>query len=192
MQGPGQVLINNLTTSSNRSCTGDCQFKYVFKTNLLLISKPGDDAFFREWSGACSGREPCELTLNGEEVRVSAVFEKIKGSFTASLEQDFIVVPKEQETGIWISFYPDEDWNVPSEALEVHLSGWIIGDAVDQVNYHYEPKNSTRERLFIRLVPGQQVPLRRTEPINISVGAGKHIQKLDAVIYITECGSCTE
>jgi phospholipase C len=55
------------------SCAPTCSASFNSGTTVTLTAKPGKGAFFAGWSGACTGRSTCKLTLNANE-SVTATF----------------------------------------------------------------------------------------------------------------------
>lgn len=67
--GTGTVLSNDGAITCGSSCTAD----EVAGTKVQLAAEAAPDMYFSGWSGACSGRELCTVTLS-EDRRVDAIF----------------------------------------------------------------------------------------------------------------------
>ncbi len=52
----------------------ECEATYLEGAEITLVAKPDFGSEFVEWSGDCTGSEPCELTMD-EEKSVTALFE---------------------------------------------------------------------------------------------------------------------
>lgn len=67
--GNGTVTISTPNMVCNTSCTAN----YTFVTPVTLHAQAGQDAIFDGWSGACSGKSDCNLTMNSDR-SVTAMF----------------------------------------------------------------------------------------------------------------------
>ena len=62
--GDGSIITSN---PAGITCGTACQANYVNGTSVTLNpSNPGDGYAFAGWSGACSGTDPCTITLNSD------------------------------------------------------------------------------------------------------------------------------
>src|SRR5882762_9056579 len=55
------------------SCAPTCSASFTSGTTVTLTAKAGTGAFFQGWSGACTGRSTCKLTMNAAKA-VTATF----------------------------------------------------------------------------------------------------------------------
>jgi len=54
-------------TGPGISCPGHCTETYPLDANVTLWASPAEDYYFKNWSGACSGRGPCDLTMDADK-----------------------------------------------------------------------------------------------------------------------------
>jgi uncharacterized repeat protein (TIGR01451 family) len=71
VSGPGGGTISNLTYGIN--CGADCVEMYQAPPTVTLSVVPAPGSFFYGWTGACSGRGTCRVTVD-QDVLVGAVF----------------------------------------------------------------------------------------------------------------------
>ncbi len=80
-----QLTINKNGTGTGNvtgqgiNCGNDCSDEYIKNQQLILTATPTDDSNFADWSGACSGTENCNLTMNQNQ-NVTAIF-NLKNKF---------------------------------------------------------------------------------------------------------------
>lgn len=67
--GPGGIA----SMPDGGLCSGSCTISYAFGTEVTLNAMPDANAAFAGWSGACSGANPCVLTLD-QDLSVGAAF----------------------------------------------------------------------------------------------------------------------
>jgi hypothetical protein len=60
-----------LVTGPGISCPGDCTETYSAWTGVSLSAAPAPGFYFKGWSGACSGRGPCALSMDSDSVAVA-------------------------------------------------------------------------------------------------------------------------
>jgi|GEM_PF-2268334 len=70
---------------SGISCGQDCSESYPFGTTVTLTARPGSQAIFSGWGGACSGTAPCELELTSD-VRVLANFDDAPNTLSVNVQ----------------------------------------------------------------------------------------------------------
>jgi len=73
----GTVLMSTtgegLIRGAGADCRGNCSASFTTGTHLRLDAIPDVGATFNGWSGACSGIDPCQLTVS-RDVSVTAAF----------------------------------------------------------------------------------------------------------------------
>jgi len=67
------------------NCGSDCEEDYGSSLTVTLTTTASSDSRFLGWSGSCTGRGPCTVTLNGVAKMATATFERnySTGNFTA-------------------------------------------------------------------------------------------------------------
>lgn len=75
VRGQGSVRILAPYVGNNTICTKSCKLHFGPGTQLLLIPTPASGYAFARWTGACSGKRRCSLTLN-RATAVVATFTK--------------------------------------------------------------------------------------------------------------------
>jgi len=63
-------------TAPGIQCGVDCTGKYDENTEITLIATPKADSIFSGWSGACTGTETCQITMNQVQ-NVIATFDEL-------------------------------------------------------------------------------------------------------------------
>lgn len=67
--GSGTVI----SSPAGINCGNDCSQSYNASANITLYANPSSGSKFTGWSGACSGKGSCQVTMNGAKT-VKAVF----------------------------------------------------------------------------------------------------------------------
>jgi hypothetical protein len=71
----GRGLGKVTTEPAGINCGSVCTYGFKHGTAVRLRAKPTKTSRFAGWSGACSGREPCSLTISGA-AEVTAAFDR--------------------------------------------------------------------------------------------------------------------
>jgi hypothetical protein len=80
--GPGTVI----SSPGGINCSPDCAEDYETGTAVTLAAHPASGHSFVGWGGACSGTDPCQLTMDASK-EVTATF-LASGSFTVRKDTD--------------------------------------------------------------------------------------------------------
>jgi hypothetical protein len=68
----GSGTGNTITSPKGIACGATCQY-YKPGTKVTLIAKPDRKSTFTGWTGACTGTDPCKVTMNSD-VTTGAIF----------------------------------------------------------------------------------------------------------------------
>jgi hypothetical protein len=71
-RGAGTVT----STPAAIACGSTCSDQFPYGTSITLLAQPRPDARFTGWSGSCSGRAACALTMAGAR-SVTAQFDRV-------------------------------------------------------------------------------------------------------------------
>jgi hypothetical protein len=82
LAGPGTVI----SSPGGINCPPDCAEDYEAGTVVTLAAHPASGHSFAGWGGACTGTEPCQLTMDASK-EVTATFVE-SGSITVRKETD--------------------------------------------------------------------------------------------------------
>ena len=89
-EGEGSGLITS--EPSGIGCGDTCQTEFIAGTSVLLTAEPDPGSTFEEWTGACSGIETCQLTID-QETEVTAVFSLQTYTIIANSGQGGTITP---------------------------------------------------------------------------------------------------
>ncbi|MGB0495849.1 MAG: InlB B-repeat-containing protein [Kangiellaceae bacterium] len=94
--GEGSVSV----TGQSNACSAQCTYSFAENTVVTLTPTAADGYVFRNWSGACSGTDSCNVTLSSN-LAVEAVFEQVEvTSFALTLDVSGNGVITSSPTGI--------------------------------------------------------------------------------------------
>ncbi|HVG08457.1 MAG TPA: InlB B-repeat-containing protein, partial [Thermoanaerobaculia bacterium] len=80
LAGPGSGSVSS--SPAGIDCGSDCSETYEYNTEVTLTATPAVGSVFGAWGGACSGTDPCVVTMD-QARSVTATFEV--GSFVLSV-----------------------------------------------------------------------------------------------------------
>jgi hypothetical protein len=160
---------NGTVTSSvaGIDCGSDCEEVYPADTVVTLTATPDSDSYFLGWSGACTGTDPCTLTLTAAQTaHADFSYENGTTTFTATKQGD----PKWEIVG-WQIFYGSTLLTFVENVWNLHEfnNGAFQPDTVHAPPYDTE----LADRLAVLgLDPGSTFPMEDwTAPKNLYFAA---------------------
>ena len=168
--GSGKGTVNFSPAGTRESCSSSCSIGYVPGTVVTLTARPIEGGKFSGWSGACSGTEPCSVTMSeARSVTASFDYDKVPLSYEQAGQGkgqvSFFdgVTRKSCDASCMHSFDPGtEIFAFANPAKGSSFAGW--SGACDSSNYCAMEMSEARslKATFDRKAAGRELPLTLT------------------------------
>jgi hypothetical protein len=113
-EGPGTGIV--ASSPSGISCGTVCSGNFAPGTTLILAATPSFGSQFSSWSGACTGTDPCTLTLDGAK------------SVTATFAESFApAIAINSPSGSVTVARPELNYTVSTGTVVVKVDGTVVG-----------------------------------------------------------------